>query len=80
MAYIHAFGTDYYLDEEAWTRQVVEGALNGPPWRVEEVIAIQQQMRGLDNLLLEYMQRTATPNPLDTLRKHLDEMIARGEE
>lgn len=66
---------EYYLDEQRWVERMTPK--QGPPWRIEEVIAIQHRMKESEERILEYLRQTATPDPIDTLRKHLDEMIAK---
>ena len=71
--WVHMFGVDYYLDERAFKECVNKPA---PPWRLEEVVEIQRQMTTLDNLVFQHLQQSAAPDPLDTLRKYLDGVIA----
>ena len=75
--YINLFGSNCYFDEKSWVERMTMTTLDGPPWRIEDIIAIQHQMKESEDRIFEYMRQTATPDPIEQLRKHLDEMIAK---
>ena len=73
--WVRAFGRDYYLNEKSFAEQMAQPA---PNWRMEEIVAIQHQMREAEDRLLDYLKQTATSDPLETLRKHIDDMVGQG--
>lgn len=50
-------------------------AKSNPQRRTEEVIAVQHQMKELEDRLMEYLRQTATPDPVEALRRCLNEML-----
>ena len=72
-------GRYFYLDEESFAERITkaEAATDKEhPWRIEEIVAIQQRMKSLDDLLLEHMRATATPDPIERLREHIAQMCS----
>ena len=72
--YVRAFGADYYLNEKAFAERITQ-ATTEHPWRMEEIIAIQHQMKEAEDRIFEYMRQTATPDPLEVLRAHIAQMV-----
>lgn len=73
--YVRVFGADYYLNEKTFVERMTQAA-SDHPWRTEEIIAIQRQMKDVEDRIFEHVRQTAMPDPLETLRRHIDEMIA----
>lgn len=71
--YVEALGTTYYLDEESFAKRMTQAAKEHP-WRMEEVVAIQHQMKSVEDRIFEHVRRSATPDPMETLRRHIDKM------
>lgn len=78
--YVNLCGCNYYIDEKSLAERLTPEVMEGPPWRTEEIIEIQKRMTTLDDMLRDHMLATATPDPIDRLRKHLDEMLTTKEE
>lgn len=74
--YVRAFGADYYLDEKSFAERMTQAAENHP-WRMKEIVAIQHQMKEAEDRIFDYI--AATTDPLETLRRHIDDMVAAGE-
>jgi hypothetical protein len=73
-----AFGASYFLDEKSFAERMTQAHKETEtkyPWRMEEILAIQRQMRSSEDRLFEYVRQIATPDPLETLRHHIEEMI-----
>jgi hypothetical protein len=70
--HVNLFGQDYYFDEKLFEKQMTEAA--NRPWRTEEIVAIQHRMKSTEDRLLDHLRQTATPDPIQTLRQHLDAM------
>lgn len=72
-------GRYYYIDEESFAERMTRAQAETDrehPWQIEDIVEIQHRMKSLEDRLFEHLKATATPDPIDTLRRHLDEMVA----
>jgi len=69
---IDCCGVNYYLDEEKFKEAMSKPA---PPLKMDEVIAIQHQMRELELDLMARIKQTAAPDPYTELQRYIDELL-----
>ena len=76
--HFEAFGRTYYLNEKSFVERMTQARSateTDHPWRIEEIVTIQNRMRSFDEFIAIHLKHSATPDPLQTLRQHIDGML-----